>query len=705
MEELYSPPEKYLVINDDDPDLMQIEIPLPQCGDITKIDGYGLALEEQLFIKPIVPERLIELEQNPQLFIDKKTLESNGMLLSVKSFLEENYHEWKEEIDFIESEWGKRLNGYWFYNNGVPTYITGTNYLYISYWEIDIGVPEYRSRDRKFFIFADFCVKDKDSFGFIYPKHRREGATNKAQVWLYETTSRMYRKHSGIQSATEEHAKDVFTDHLVPGWKSLPFFFKPLFQGSDDPKKTMLFRKPASKSSVIGRLVAKAKALGSKIDFKSSDIKGYDSRKLLRYHSDESGKFTDGDILLRHNVVKQCLSTGRVIVGKAAYTSTVGEMDKGGGSRFKQLCDQSHYDHWQKDKMRTKNGRTLSGLYNLFIPAHDGLEGFIDKFGNSLMDEAKQYLQNTREGYIAADDFDGLSEFIRMYPTMFRECFRGDSSKCKFNIKIIEERIDEVTFSEKAPTTKGNFKWKDNVPDTEVVWEPNPRGKFDVSMLLEKGDRNKFFIDNGLKIPGNTNRFTGGADPFKFIKTSNGKRSQGSGAVFQRHDSSIDNSDKDVSEWVTNKFVCRYNFRPMTKNEYGEDMLMMAIYYGFELNVEINVPFLWDYFVDRNYPAYLWYGKDRRTGIFNKKPGTFTTEITRDEIFREIQTYIEKHGYREDSIEFLRQCLEIEEKMTDYDLFVAYGLALIQAKGDKVINTVQQEELDVNLFDEFDYPV
>lgn len=43
--------------------------------------------------------------------------------------------------------------------------------------------------------------------------------------------------------------------------------------------------------------------------------------------------------------------------------------------------------------------------------------------------------------------------------------------------------------------------------------------------------------------------------------------------------------------------------------------------------------------------------------------------------------------------------------MTDYDLFVAYGLALIQAKGDKVINKVQQEELNVNLFDEFDYPV
>ena len=42
--------------------------------------------------------------------------------------------------------------------------------------------------------------------------------------------------------------------------------------------------------------------------------------------------------------------------------------------------------------------------------------------------------------------------------------------------------------------------------------------------------------------------------------------------------------------------------------------------------------------------------------------------------------------------------------MTDYDLFVAYGLALIQAKDDKLIKKSKQENLDINLFDEFDYP-
>jgi len=668
----YKKPKKYVVVNNDDTDLVPVELPMPLCPPIDTIDGYGLPAKEQKFQKPTYPIVLKELEER---------LEDIQLIYEE---LKNNQSKYLKEIKFIELQWKRRLNGYWFFNNGEPTYITGSNYLYISFWEIDIGVPEYRSRDRKFFLFADFCTFDSNSFGFNYPKHRREGATNKVQCWLYESTSRLNRKHSGIQSATEDHAKDVFQDHLIPGWKSLPFFFKPIFQGNTDPKRVLLFREPAEKV-VKGKVISKkSTALQSKIDFKSSDIKGYDSRKLLRYHSDECGKTTDTDILLRHNVVKQCLLLGRNIVGKAAYTSTVGEMDKGGGAKYKQLCDQSHYDHWEDRFKRTKNGRTLSGLYNLFIPAYDGLEGFIDEYGNSIIDEAKEYLRNTREAYIVAEDYDSLSEFIRMYPMQYRECFRGDSQKCKFNIKILEDRIDELTFSQHKPTTRGNFVWENNIKDSKVVWEPNNRGKFEISYGLENFESNKYLIRSGIKFPNNSS-FYAGADPFKFKTTTSGKKSDGAGAVFMVRDFSIDSADKDANNWSTNRFVCTYTFRPRTKREYGEDMILMSVYYGCKINVEINVPFLWEYFEERGYKGYLWYGKDRRTGRINVKPGTYTNEEVREDIFREYHTQIENHGQRECHQEMLRQCLEIEDKMNDYDLFVAGGLALKAAKNIEII--------------------
>tara|TARA_R110000751_G_scaffold79121_1_gene159554 strand:+ start:6983 stop:9085 length:2103 start_codon:yes stop_codon:yes gene_type:complete len=680
-EKEYIPSSKYVIVNNDDPDLMPIRVPLPPCPDIRTIDGYGLPAKKQKFVKTKLPSVLVDLE------------EEVGDIEAIYEELSGNQQKYFKEIKYIESEWDKRLNGYWFYSNGTPTYITGVNYLYISHWEIDIGVPEYRSRDRKFFLFANFCDNDPNSFGFNYPKHRREGATNKVQCWLYEATSRSYRRHSGIQSATEDHGRDVFTEHLIPGWKSLPFFFKPIFQGSTDPKRVLLFREPAEKI-IKGRIRAsKTKALNSRIDFKSSDVKGYDSRKLLKYHSDECGKTTDCDILLRHNVVKQCLSTGRTIVGKAAYTSTVGEMDKGGGARYKQLCDQSHYDHWDDRFKRTKNNRTLSGLYNIFIPAYDGLEGFIDEYGDSIIDEAKEYLRNTREAYITAEDFDSLSEFIRMYPMQYRECFRGDSQKCKFNLKILEDRLDELLFTSSPKTTKGNFLWKDGIKDGKVIWVPSERGKFEISYGLEEKESNKALFFNGLKIPDNTNSFVAGADPYKFKTTNSGKKSDGAGAVWMYRDASLDTINKDALDWRTNRFVCTYTHRPRTKREYGEDMLRMCVFYGCKLNAETNVAFLWDYFDERGYMGYLWYGRDKRTGKINIKPGTYTSEEVREDIFREYHNYIEIHGSRECHSEILRQCLEIEDKMNDYDLFVAGGLALLAAKG-KQITSVDKNETE-----------
>ena len=34
-------------------------------------------------------------------------------------------------IDYIEGEFDKRDEGYWLYNNGKPTYITGSHYMYL----------------------------------------------------------------------------------------------------------------------------------------------------------------------------------------------------------------------------------------------------------------------------------------------------------------------------------------------------------------------------------------------------------------------------------------------------------------------------------------------------------------------------------------------------------------------------------------------
>jgi len=690
----YKPAERFIIVNDSDRDLEPVKVPIPsECPDLRTIDGYGLPPSEQKFKRPRVPKRLSKLEEE----LDD--------LIEIEEFLEKNQIEYRNEVDFIEREWDRRENGYWFFNNGKPTYITGTNYLYVSYWEIDIGLPSYRDRDRKFFLFLKMAENDEESMGVCYPKHRREGATHKAQVWIYDYVSTHKRSSGGIQSATEGHAKDVFTDHLVPGWKSLPFFFKPKFEGSTNPKSVLSFNEPSTRVTKGKMSVKKNDYLGSKINYKSSDVKAYDSRKLHRYHGDEVGKTTEIDVNDRHGTVKQCLVVdgGSTIVGKALYTSTVEEMEKAGGKNFKKICDQSHYSHHKAEYKRSKNGRTISGLYLLFIPAYEG--AIVDEYGNSLIEESIEYLKNEREALLEAGDFEGLSKFIRQYPIAYKECWRGDAKNCKFNIKILQDRLDEFQFGNKY-LTRGNFVWKDNivggVTDTigkafrqgRVIFEPNEKGRFEVSYLFSNpAESNSYFMRDNIMYPSNDYRFSGGSDPFKFKTTKYSNRSDGGGAVFSKRDLSIDPMDKDVSEWKTNRFICTYLDRPKDKYQYCEDMLLMSIYYGFQMITEINVPAVWEHFDSRGYPGYLYYTIDPATGKQNLRPGIYTTGPVKEDIFTEYHSYIENHGSKEVHDKLLEQCLDIEDDMGPYDLFAAGGMALIGAKS-KFFNKEVDESAD-----------
>ena len=73
-------------------------------------------------------------------------------------------------VDFIENEFDHREFGYWFMNNGKPTYITGSHYMYLQWASIDVGYPDYREANRILHIFWEACKADKRSFGMVYLK-------------------------------------------------------------------------------------------------------------------------------------------------------------------------------------------------------------------------------------------------------------------------------------------------------------------------------------------------------------------------------------------------------------------------------------------------------------------------------------------------------------------------------------------------------
>ena len=55
------------------------------------------------------------------------------------------------------------------YNKGVPTYLTGTHYMYLQWSKIDVGPPDFREANRLFFIFWEACKADKRMLRNLLP--------------------------------------------------------------------------------------------------------------------------------------------------------------------------------------------------------------------------------------------------------------------------------------------------------------------------------------------------------------------------------------------------------------------------------------------------------------------------------------------------------------------------------------------------------
>jgi len=680
----YKRADKFITFNDD-PDLTPIDVPMPTPPPAEDIIGYGLPHDEQVFKRPVMPNKLYELNKDKKIPHNEKS-----------EILREDPEYYEEEIAFIQEEWHRRINGVWYYINGKPTYIPGVFYFYLTAWYLERGYPSYRDRDRLFFVFAEFCEFDEYCYGFVYPKHRREGATTKAACWNYEYTSRRKRVRGGIQSMTDTHAGLVFTKHLVPAWRKLPFWYKPIFEGTTNPKASLSFNAPPLRITRTNMGADEMEDLESTIDFESSTEGAYDGSRLERYHGDEIGKTKTVNVYKRHLVARECMTFLDKIVGKSIYTSTAGEMVKGGGQQFKKLITASDYSK------RDGNNKTTSGLYTLFMPADEGYK--IDKFGNSLKKESRQYLLNERKHALEVEDYEKLNETTRQYPLRLRDCFRNASDQDNFDTKIIQDQLDKYQFGN-DDVTVGNFVWKDGIVDGRVIFQPAENGRFKVSYLFENPQQsNRYYMEMGIKIPANDNRFRAGGDTFKFKVTQSGKKSSGGGAVFMKRDHGIDHDDRPLNEWETHRLVCTYLSRPGNVDIYTEDMLMMSIYYGCKMCPEINVPAIMDHFERRGYPGYLFYVLDKTTGKYKKNPGYNTQQKEKEAIFREFQQLVKLHGYRIVHDELLEQLLEIGDDMGDYDLFAAGGMALISIADENAIYSSKEEDDDgIDIDDIFDF--
>ena len=533
---------------------------------------------------------------------------------------EEYPAEFKEKwYDYIDEEFKRRDEGYWFYSKGLPTYITGTHYMYLQWSKIDVGAPDYREANRLFYIFWEACKADNRCYGMCYLKNRRSGFSFMSSAELVNQATISSDARFGILSKSGADAKKMFTDKVVPISVNYPFFFKPIQDGMDRPKTELAYRVPASKLTrrklESNEQLRELDGLDTTIDWKNTGDNSYDGEKLKLLAHDESGKWERPDNILNNwRVTKTTLRLGSRIVGKCMMGSTSNALDKG-GNNFKKLYYNSNVTE------RNRNGQTSSGLYSLFIPMEWNYEGFMDTHGSPVFVRQKsgvkgadgykittgviEHWQNEVEGL--KNDQDSLNEYYRQFPRTEAHAFRDEAKDSLFNLTKIYQQIDfNDGLNNAASITVGNFQWQQGVKDTKVEFMPNKNGRFLISWVPPVSLQNTIINKNGTKYPGNEHIGAFGCDSYDISGTVDGRGSKGALHGLTKFS---------MEDAPPNHFFLEYISRPQTAEIFFEDVLMACVFYGMPILAENNKPRLLYYFKRRGYRGFSMNRPDK---IWNK---------------------------------------------------------------------------------------
>ncbi len=662
-----------------------------QIGEVYEIQNLKIALPKE--------NEVVDFENNKWSYS-----EYPKQLKKIKSVFdwEEYPLDFKEKwYDYIDKEFTRREEGFWFINKNVPTYITGTHYMYLQWSKIDVGKPDFRESNRLFYIFWEACKSDPRSYGMCYLKNRRSGFSFMSSAESVNLATISTDSRFGILSKSGPDAKKMFTDKVVPISVNYPFFFKPIQDGMDRPKTELAYRVPASKFTRrkldANTKVQEITGLDTTIDWKNTGDNSYDGEKLKLLVHDESGKWErPNNILNNWRVTKTTLRLGSKVIGKCMMGSTSNALDKG-GDNFKKLYNASDVTK------RNANGQTSSGLYSLFIPMEWNYEGYIDSYGIPVFDTPKkavkdphgsdiklgviEYWQNEVNGL--KEDQDGLNEFYRQFPRTEEHAFRDEAKSSLFNLTKIYQQVDwNADLKNSGIITQGNFQWVNGVKDTKVVFMPSKQGRFFVSWIPSVEMQNSVIKKNGLKWPGNDYMGAFGCDSYDISGTVDRRGSNGA-----LHGLTKFNMDNVPS----NHFFLEYISRPQTAEIFFEDVLMACVFYGMPILAENNKPRLLYYFKRRGYRGYSINRPDKKYSKLSTTEREIggipnSSEDIKQAHAAAIESYIEHHvGLKDDGNYgdvYFQRTLEDWAKFninnrTSHDASISSGLAIMACNKNK----------------------
>jgi hypothetical protein len=622
-----------------------------------------------------------------------------------------------EQQAYASIEVERCKNGFWFYANGIKIYITGKNYFYLQWWKLEDDIyPDYRDADRRYFLFLDYWENILWCIFLARGKKRREGASSQACSNLMYECIFYKSSNCGLVSKEEKDSRETFLEMVSFGYQQLPPFLKPRQLNRADSVTEFIFAGKSEKGENSGK-----KGNKSKINYRTPKENAYDRGRMSRVLGDEGGKWpTDIKFSKFISKVSKTLIKGAKRVGFMECPSTVNEMTKGGGAEYKKVWDGS-------DQFSSNGKKTPLRGVTYFTPSFDNYEGFIDKYGMSVIDApdeetynflvekwvrkdpmgetisevseedirlgARAYIASRRIGLTG----DLLEEEIRQNPTTVQEMFEAANIGCTFNsynINLRKRKLQEdpiqkrkIIFIRNAETQKSEFR-DINSNEENFHWE--------FTWLPKKEDWNKVVYDGKTAKPGRTDD---GAIAVDSYSNSQGGRKYGSKAcaLVGRRSDLLDPEH-------TGKPIGMLFGRPAEKDMLHSQVLLCAEFMGYLVWYEHTSDDYDGFFKDRGKSGYL--GLYPQSMIDPTKRDTQDrhrgTPITPFSLTKQLDngiSFFEYHCDKIDWIEMLDNALLFDPyDRTKFDILVTL-LILISCLMERPIKAAPQKRPLIRIYD------
>lgn len=522
-----------------------------------------------------------------------------------------NECKWQKQVfteitpEIIAQETMRALKvGVWIFINKQMIWLPPNYYFFLQYGTAGGDAPKFRLKRLKHVYFRIKVRNNPAAIGTYTVKNRQDGETTMAiHDALWECMEGNMRSGQiGIQSKTNDDAKNPCWTTVTSVWNGIPLWFKDLFYSDFASKNAMAEQIKFESASTVNKV-------GRQILFKYYPAvhDAMDGKNNMRICIlDEVNKWIIAKFYKTFINYKKFIAPGKTRLGIFNIFSSPSDTNgkhNDDAKTFWQLSDPDDLD---------KNGTTKSRVFRYYSNPLEGVEGFYDDFGDADADEILPFILQEREN---TPEDERMAE-VRALPLNENEMFESfdEHSSVFSNSQGINDRMnfllnrvykDEVT---KEPCVLyGNLDWKDGIIDNPegVVFRAWDGGKpdlvharFQFSYLPKHREEYKRIYVEGVRgyrlaLPRIIENVIG-CDPIDKRRVTSTKGFSNAAMVNNKF---LDLHNTGIKNLPTAYYSCR----PQHSEIFFEDAIKFCIFMQAPIQVENLNSKIIDHFEDRGY--------------------------------------------------------------------------------------------------------